>query len=55
MVSGEDFVKGTGVPFEPAEWQEGHTLKGWTVWQVTSTSVRFKRRNALIDERPLPY
>jgi len=47
-VSGEDFLAGTGIPFDPTEWQEGHRLTEWTVMSVTETSVRFRRNDILV-------
>ena len=47
-VSGDDFLAGTGIPFDPTEWQEGHRLTEWTVMSVTETSVRFRRNDILV-------
>ena len=47
-VSGEDFLAGTDITFDPTEWQEGHRFNGWTVMTVTDTSVRFRRNDVLI-------
>lgn len=51
-VSGESFVEGTAEPFDPAAWKVGHSVDGWTVFSVTETSIRFKRRNVLLLDVP---
>jgi excinuclease ABC subunit A len=51
-VGGDDFLAGTGIPFDPTEWQEGHRLSEWTVMTVTETSVRFRRNEVFLNEPP---
>lgn len=49
-VSGDSFMAGTGVPFDPGAWEVGHSFGGWTVITVTETSIRFRRNDVLLDD-----
>ena len=53
-VSGDNFMVGSGVPFDPGVWEIGQSLGGWTVMAVTETSVRFRRNDVLLDEAAPP-